>query len=188
MYGYKALIWDPVSGCAVSPIELSVWRGRFAQATCGRAAFIPDGEAPAHQAPDEACGCGIHATGMVLWLLDYAGNAGLGAYGGRCFTALLRASGKVIEYSMGWRAEAVEIIGVGCAPTIMGAPHRFAEAAAEALGVPFEPALRSLGYLALELERAQSADQKAGCQGQAGELPIGLAPRHPKQRLASGRS
>ena len=160
MLGYKALIWDPVSGYAVSPMGLSVWQGRFARAVCMADLHVPDGEVPKHEVPDESCTCGIYATGMVLWLLDYVSNAGLETYGGRCFSAVLRGSGKVVEHEMGWRAEAAEILVVGPTPTIAPAPRRFAEGAAEALGVPFEPSLRGLTWIAHELESTQDADTR----------------------------
>ena len=156
MYGYKALVWDPTSGSAISPIGFTVWQTARTRAICSFSDYNEGGPSTSHPAPDEQCSCGIYAAGMFLWLMDYVGGIRTSLQMQRAFTALLVAGGKVIELNMGWRAAEAEILAVSVAPTIMDKlSPRAAIEAAEAFGIPFEPSPLSLGGIAIEHQTAQ---------------------------------
>ena len=143
MLGIKCLAWDPSSGHAVSPVSPVVWISRVLRARCYARQWRTAGELKSvsrfetHPAPWEGCHCGVHALARLLFLADYIGNSGLQSLlGPRLFCVLLRASGKILQYDIGWRAEEAEIIAVGPALGFACALWGAREAA-DALGVPF---------------------------------------------------
>ena len=160
MLGIKCLAWDPGSGYAVSPVSPAVWTGRVVRATCYKNQWTRGREAApverfeTHPAPCWGCYCGIHALADTLFLADYLANSPLSdLLGSRLFSALLRASGVIIEHDIGWKAEEAEILAVGPAPTMFAYPLWAAREAGAALGVPFFDNTAAMWSYAIEATR-----------------------------------
>jgi hypothetical protein len=89
-----------------------------------------------------------------LLLAGYINQSGIqGFQGARLFTVLLKASGKIIEFEMGWRAEQAEILAVGPIPGVLGYAKWAAREAAESLGVQFFETTRELCSFAVGVVR-----------------------------------
>jgi hypothetical protein len=122
MLGIKAMIWDEELGAPRGVEAETVWTSPVLQAEC-KAQLLFGGPPRDHAAPDEDCNCGIHACSSKHWLWEYLSHPNIHDYGAdsyRVFTALVEASGKVVEHQFGWRAEVGTILAVTSGLTLLG--------------------------------------------------------------------
>jgi len=114
MLGVKVLIWKPHLPFPTSPLLGTAWPSPSVAARCNLHS-AKRGNPFKQDAPVEECNCGVHAL-SALWMLQYyiygvvQVNAEQESH--QMFVCLLEASGKVILHETGWRAAAVDVIGV----------------------------------------------------------------------------
>ncbi len=114
MLGIKVLTWKPDLPFPTSPLLGTAWQIPSVVARCGTRPSSGQ-KTSIHEVPAEDCNCGVHAL-SALWILQYyiygVIQADAEQESHHMFACLLEASGKVILHETGWRAEAVDIIGV----------------------------------------------------------------------------
>jgi hypothetical protein len=105
-------------GAIMSPSQELRWvSGDWVTARCRRAGDDPETDPPGHRAPAEGCTCGIYALKSPGDIVRLMKRYGFDAYYFSPFepapaSGVVELSGKVIEHSLGYRAERARIVAL----------------------------------------------------------------------------